>query len=208
MGKNVRQKLSSVSHIESGDSSQNIYDDWSQDYDSDLLDDLGYISPSVAAEALAGELDQRDIEIIDYGCGTGLVGEALFARGFKIIDGLDISEGMLAQAAGKQVYRHLNQGDLTAKTSLGDASYDAALCIGSMGAGHVAAEHVPELLRAIKPGGLFVIIINSQYYETEGFDAAVKQMQREGLWHIRKLEAFNYMDAIDRPGLLLIAERL
>ena len=208
MVKDVRQKLSSVSHLESGDSSQEIYDEWSQDYDSDLLDELGYISPDVAAEALAGELEQRDIEIIDYGCGTGLVGEALFKRGFKIIDGLDISEGMLAQAAGKQVYRHLSQGDLTAKTALGDASYDAALCVGSMGAGHVGAEHVPELLRAIKPGGLFIIIINNQYYHSEGFDEAVKQMHQDGLWNIRKLEAFNYMDAVDRPGLLLITERL
>ena len=208
MGKDVRQKLSSVSHFECGDSSQNIYDEWSQDYDSDLLDELGYISPDVAAEALAGELEQRDIEIIDYGCGTGLVGEALSRQGFIIIDGLDISEGMLAQAAGKQVYRHLSQGDLTAKTLLEDASYDAALCIGSMGAGHVGAEHVPELLRAIKPGGLFIIIINSQYYQSEGFDEAVEQMQQDGLWHIRKLEPFNYMDALDRPGLLLIAERL
>jgi predicted TPR repeat methyltransferase len=208
VGKDVSQKLSSVSHLGIGDSSQNIYDEWSEDYDSDLLGELGYISPDVAARALAAELVQRDIEIIDYGCGTGLVGEALSRQGFKIIDGLDISEGMLAQAVGKQVYRHLSHGDLTAKTSLDDASYDAALCIGSMGAGHVGAEHVPELLRAIKPGGLFIIIINSQYYESEGFDEAVKQMQDDGLWLIRKLEAFNYMDAVDRPGLLLITERL
>ena len=208
MGNDVRHRLSNVSHLESGDSSEEIYDQWSQQYDSDLLDELGYISPDVAADALAGELEQRDIEIIDYGCGTGLVGEALFKRGFKIIDGLDISEGMLARARGKQVYRHLSQQDLTVKTALGDASYDAALCIGSMGAGHVAAEHVPELLRAIKPGGLFIIIINSAYYDSEGFDEAVHQMQQDGLWFIRKLEPFNYMKALERPGLLLIAERL
>ena len=115
---------------------------------------------------------------------------------------------MLAQARSKQVYRQLTLGDLTTTTPLSDASYDAATCIGSMGAGHVGAQHVPELLRAIKPGGLFITIINSSYYQSEGFDVAVEQIQQDGLWDIRKLEAFNYMDALDRPGLLLVAERL
>ena len=32
---------------------------------------------------------------------------------------------------------------------------------------------------------------------------AVEKMQQDGLWNIRKLEAFNYMDALNRPGFAL-----
>ena len=206
MKEKSQELLRQVSHLKSDDSSENIYDAWSADYDSDLIEEFGYISPRIAAETLASELSDRNIEIMDYGCGTGLVGVALKQAGFSNIDGVDISAGMLQKAAQKDVYRQLSQQDLTRHTSLADHAYDAAVCIGSMGAGHVGAHHVPELLRAIKPGGLFVIIINSAYYQSEGFDQAVNQFQNDGLWKIRSLKDFNYMDALDRPGMLLVTE--
>ena len=53
MGKDSDEILGRVSHLETGDSSRDIYDDWSDDYDSHLLDEFGYISPGVAARALS-----------------------------------------------------------------------------------------------------------------------------------------------------------
>ena len=197
--------LSRVSNLEQGDSSRAIYDDWSQDYDAHLLTEFGYISPDVAAGELAQNLQQRDIEIIDFGCGTGLVGQALGERGFVNIDGADISTGMLEQARSKQAYRHLLCVDLTARIPLADESYAAGLCVGSMGAGHVGAQHVPEMLRPITRGGLFVLTMNAGYYQSGNFDKAFRQMQKDGLWSIHKLEEFNYMTELVRPGWLLVA---
>ena len=208
MSKNSKDILSRVSHLEPGDNSSDIYDDWSETYDDHLLDDFGYISQRIAARELLAGTDSRDLELVDYGCGTGLVGEALREAGFTIIDGFNISQGMLDQAAAKQVYRSLSLADLTTELDLDDACYDAGCCIGSMGAGHVGAQHVAELLRPLKPGGLFVIIMNGMYYETQGFEAAFLGLQDEGLWKIRKLEEFNYMTELDRPGWLLVADRL
>ncbi|MEM7562093.1 MAG: methyltransferase domain-containing protein [Pseudomonadota bacterium] len=208
MKKTSQALLKRVSHLQTQDSSEHIYDDWSNDYDADLIEEFGYISPRVSAQVLSREISDRNIKIMDYGCGTGLVGAALDAAGFRGIDGVDISAGMLKKAADKNIYRKLSQLDLTAPTNLPDNHYDAAMCIGSMGAGHVGARHIPELLRAIKPGGLFVIIINSSYYQSEGFDRAVEEMQTQGLWKIRSMQNLNYMDALDRPGMLLLAECL
>ena len=39
-----------------------------------------------------------DSKVIDFGCGTGLVGKYLHDKGFKFIDGIDASRGMIEQA--------------------------------------------------------------------------------------------------------------
>lgn len=207
MGNNSDEILSRVTHLEDGDSSRDIYDDWSDNYDDHLIDEFGYISPEIAAQALSDAIDAPDVAIVDYGCGTGLVGQALNQQGFTTVDGIDISQGMLDQARQKQVYRSLIRGDLTEPVALDDRTYDAATCIGSMGAGHVGAQHLSELLRPLKAGGLFVIIMNGKYYLAGGFDRAFRQMEDDGLWQIHRLEEFNYMTELDRPGWLLVAAK-
>ncbi len=207
MAKGSKNILKRVSHLGDGDSSRDIYDDWSASYDAHLLDDFGYVSPRVAAEALTDACGRCDIEVMDYGCGTGLVGAALRQAGFSAIDGIDISEGMLAQARAKNLYRNLLCGDLTDAIALGDEVYDAAVCIGSMGAGHIGAQHVPELIRPLKNEGIFIVIMNGMYYETGGFEQAFRGLEDNGTWRIRRLERFNYMTELDRPGWLLVASR-
>ena len=207
MSRDSKEILTRVNHLQDGASSRDLYDDWSQNYDVHLLDEFGYISPQIAAQTLAGRSEQRDLDIIDYGCGTGLVGEELIKQGFTIVDGVDISAGMLGQAHEKGVYRNLLCGDLTAQIALDDAIYDVAICVGSMGAGHVGAQHVPELLRPLKSGGLFIITINSMHFTPEGFEQAFRQLENTGLWQILMLEEFNYMTQLDRPGWLVLAEK-
>ncbi|MDC1286365.1 methyltransferase domain-containing protein [Gammaproteobacteria bacterium] len=208
MAKDFSEILRRVSSLEQDDSSRDIYDDWSSDYDAHLQREFGYISPRVAASELAQRLQQADLEIIDFGCGTGLVGEALREQGFVNIDGADISGGMLEQARAKQVYRNLLCADLTARIPLEDGCYGAGLCVGSLGGGHVGARHIPEMLRPIKRGGLFVLTMNGTYYESGGFEPAFRQMQDDGLWAIHKLEEFNYMTELVRPGWLLVSVKL
>ncbi len=176
MGKKSDDILDRVSHLEDGDNSRDIFDDWSDSYDNHLLDEIGYISPDVAVQALSDEIEENEVSIIDYGCGTGLVGQSLNQQGFVTIDGIDISDGMLEQAREKQVYRKLVCGDLTTRIALDDAVYDAATCIGSMGAGHVGAEHIPELLRPLRAGARLVIIMNG------GTTPRVVSIWLSGLW--------------------------
>lgn len=46
-------------------------------------------------------------QVVDFGCGTGLVGEAMKKAGFENVTGIDCSEGMLQIAEKKDVYRSL-----------------------------------------------------------------------------------------------------
>ena len=49
---------------------------------------------------------------LDLGCGTGLVGERL-RKMVRRLEGVDLSEAMLAEARRKQIYDRLHKGDLT-----------------------------------------------------------------------------------------------
>ena len=51
-----------------------IYEEWASSYERDLLSEYGYVAPRIAVDAFAEACPERDTPIIDFGCGTGLVG--------------------------------------------------------------------------------------------------------------------------------------
>ena len=56
------------------------YDEWAKGYDDDLAS-WYYQAPAVVAETVLSRHPEAD-SVLDVGCGTGLVGRALRARGF------------------------------------------------------------------------------------------------------------------------------
>ena len=119
-------------------------------------------SHTFATDQLSKYLDElghsKDVSILDFGCGTGVVGQELFKRGYKIIDGLDCCEEMLEMAKGKGVYKELFQGVMGSEDSkdlgVDPNQYDAAICIGVFSVGHVDGKGFDDLLYVLKPGGL------------------------------------------------------
>ncbi|MEM7209997.1 MAG: methyltransferase domain-containing protein [Pseudomonadota bacterium] len=207
MSKKPADVLKRVSTLKTGDTSDDIYDRWATSYDDDLINEFGYNSPALCADVISERVSDRNASVIDYGCGTGLVGAALSERGFKHIDGVDVSQGMLQQAKAKNVYRTLSAVDLTMSLPIDDNVYDCGLCVGSMGAGHIGAAHVPALLGPIKSGGVFVIYMNAQYFEAEGFENSFINLENSGAWKILQMEPSNYMSALDRPGWLIVGQK-
>jgi SAM-dependent methyltransferase len=199
--------LASVTDFQPGVSSEALYDDWAATYDSDLVDRYGYNSPGVAAGRFADMLSDKSGAVIDYGCGTGLVGEALATHGFDTIDGFDLSHGMLDVAAGKGVYRDLVRGDLTAPLPFVDASYAGATCVGSMGNGHIEPEHLVGLIRTVRSGGPIIVYSNAKPFDEDGYETRLRALESAGWWTIEQITRTNYMDALDRPGCLIIARR-
>jgi 2-polyprenyl-3-methyl-5-hydroxy-6-metoxy-1,4-benzoquinol methylase len=71
----------------------------SANYD-DIMQIVGYPDPDLIAKATQKIAEVRKIAVpdalvADFGCGTGLVGEAMTKLGFRNIYGIDCSEGML-----------------------------------------------------------------------------------------------------------------
>jgi predicted TPR repeat methyltransferase len=77
------------------------YDDLCTNYEAIYLR-VGFHDPKKCAELskdcynLVGK-DIADVDVLDMGCGTGLVGGYLYEDGFRSIVGLDASKGMLKE---------------------------------------------------------------------------------------------------------------
>ncbi|NER82676.1 MAG: methyltransferase domain-containing protein [Leptolyngbya sp. SIO1D8] len=82
------------------------YDQWAATYEIDVSGVWKPV-PLAAALMLSEQMSNKRGMILDVGVGTGLVGIALAELGFDDLIGIDISPGMLRQAAEKGIYRSL-----------------------------------------------------------------------------------------------------
>ena len=188
-------------------STQPLYDEWSQSYEQDLVGNLGYTGHLIAANALAEFAPDKAASIIDLGCGTGLVGQELKARGYSHIDGIDFSEEMLKVARPKAIYEKLVSGDLMKKTAIETNTYQAAVCAGSFAPGHLGPECYPEIIRLVRPSSLIVIFMNGAHFVEDDYQSHIDQLEQSGVWKIIEIKAFNYMSAVERPGRLIVARK-
>ena len=146
-----------------------LYKKWAQTYDEDFALSSNYLSPKKISSFFNKHSRNTDTPILDVGAGTGLVGECLYKTGNKKIIGIDISLEMLQQAELKECYSSLVVADVTKKIPLSSNSIGAVVSAGTFTHGHVGPDAFDELLRITKPGGLFVLSINSKVFIKGGF---------------------------------------
>ena len=146
-----------------------LYKKWAKTYDQDFALNSNYLSPKKISIFFNKYAKNSDTPILDVGAGTGLVGEFLYRTGSKKIIGIDISSEMLEQAKLKGCYSSLMEVDVTKKIPLKNNSIGAIVSAGTFTHGHVGPDAFDELLRITKPGGLFVLSINSKVFINGGF---------------------------------------
>ena len=146
-----------------------LYKKWAHTYDEDFALNSNYLSPKKISSFFNKHARNTDAPILDVGAGTGLVGECLCKISTKKIIGIDISSEMLEQAKLKGCYDFLVQADVTKKIPLKSNSIGAIVSAGTFTHGHVGSDAFDELLRITKPGGLFVLSINSKVFIKGGF---------------------------------------
>jgi SAM-dependent methyltransferase len=172
-----------------------LYDDWADSYDTDTVEGMDYVAPGIAAARLL-DLAPTARTVLDAGCGTGLAGAALTQQspdgGSLAIDGLDLSQGMLAKARERGVYRTLRRADLTTTLAIGDGSYDAVLCVGTFTSGHVGPAALEELTRITRPGGVLVATVHENVWESWRFPQHLDGMVERGLARIEEISRQPY----------------
>jgi ubiquinone/menaquinone biosynthesis C-methylase UbiE len=122
---------------------------------------------------------------LDVGCGTGIVGAELARRGVSVIDGIDITAEMLAEASTKThddrpVYRQLIEADLSSRIELANRDYAGVVSAGTFTHGILGPEAITELLRLASPGARFTLGINSAHFEALDFASWLEQRQSDG----------------------------
>ena len=78
---------------------ENHFDRVSENYDA-IHQRVGYYDPENCANLVdkltkKEDMSPGDVEVLDFGCGTGMVGECLSKLGYNNISGLDISKKMI-----------------------------------------------------------------------------------------------------------------
>ncbi len=181
------------------------YDAWASHYDAELVDQQQYVMPSRAAAAIASHCTEKTASILDIGCGTGLSGKALADRGFNTIDGCDLSPGMLAKAATLDIYGRLFEADLTKPPlDAADASYDIMTVVGAFSFGHIPVDAMDDLLRVIKPGGLFLITTNDHYYDEGTIQPKLDQLVADEMVTMLMAEHGAHIEGLNVSGWVFL----
>lgn len=91
---------------------RNLFDQYAGRFDRELVGTLGYNAPALLRAALDRIASgRRYTRVLDLGCGTGLMGEAIRGRADELI-GVDLSPNMIEAAKRKNIYDRLIAGDL------------------------------------------------------------------------------------------------
>ncbi len=90
---------------------ERLFDDYAERFDEALVQKLHYSLPEALAEMILASGRSSFAHAIDLGCGTGLMGERL-RKAVTLLEGFDLSQGMLAKARAKGIYDRLERADL------------------------------------------------------------------------------------------------
>ncbi|MFC5500056.1 tetratricopeptide repeat protein [Caenimonas terrae] len=133
-----------------------LFDSIAYQFDDHLVRGLKYKLPRQVADIIKASHPDLKLNVLDLGCGTGLLGACL-GRIDGYLIGVDLSEPMTAQAAGHQVYdrfHHVNVLDALKETPASlyhvIAALDVFIYVGDLTAA------IPDAYRILLPGGQFI----------------------------------------------------
>ena len=170
------------------------YDKWAGKYDEEFVELENYKYPKKVSKLYMKLAELGHSPVADIGCGTGVLGEK-FADTDFILDGYDISIGMLAEAKKKKVYRDLFECDITEEKALPTSVYGGVISCGTFTFGHLGPKYLARVIQMLHGGGLGVIGINKAHYLNKGFDEEIKILESTGkIYNVRIFEELIYSD--------------
>jgi predicted TPR repeat methyltransferase len=134
------------------------FDEYAEHFDQHLTGVLQYQVPTLIQSALTSHASEPrgNWDVLDLGCGTGLVGEVIAPWSGKLV-GVDLSSKMLTKAQDRQLYQELICADLLSMMRAApSASFDLIVAgdvfvyIGQLD------ELIKESRRLLRPDGLFI----------------------------------------------------
>ena len=188
-------------------STRDLYDAWSASYEAEVAEN-GYVTPGRCAAALAEHMTDMSAPILDFGCGTGLSGLALKTAGFETIDGVDLSEEMLAKARDKKLYRTLQRIEADVPLSHSPGEYAAIAAIGVIGAGAAPISALHMLMNSLDSGGLLVLSFNDHALEDPANEAGLNEWLDCGAARLLFKEHGPHLTKIDLKSCVYVIEKM
>ena len=203
--KDVGNKIP-IYKLKTTDEVMKYYDEWgiNNKYDKDMVD-WAYSGPKETVDVFKKYAKNKNIKILDAGCGTGLVGIELKKNGYLNIDGVDLSKKLL-ELVPPNYYQKLSQIDLNKSLEIKNNTYGAIMCVGTFTFGHVKPNALDEFIRISKNKALICFTINEGIYEEYGFDKKIKNLENSNSWKMKEFFKSNYIASKDVNAWLGIAE--
>lgn len=91
---------------------ENLFDSYANNFEQELIEKLDYKTPELLYKLFINNINiKNNYNILDLGCGTGLIGE-YFNKISNNIIGIDLSSNMLEIAKKKNIYSNLIKAEL------------------------------------------------------------------------------------------------
>jgi predicted TPR repeat methyltransferase len=133
-----------------------LFDSYADDFDNHLVQQLGYRTPALMAELLPP--GRRFAAALDLGCGTGLMAPSA-APHCQVLDGVDLSAGMLERAHALGLYRELYHAEAVAHLQGTLRRYPLVLAADVLVYFGELTALFTGVARVLEPGGLFVFSV-------------------------------------------------
>ena len=142
---------------------EQVFDDYADTFDAHLVQVLKYDVPDKLVELVNRHLTPaaEKWNVLDLGCGTGLVGSAIAPCARQLV-GVDVSARMLEKARARNVYQRLERLDLlTMMRSEQASSYDVIIAADVFIYLGKLDEIISEIKRLLCPGGVFAFSVEA-----------------------------------------------
>jgi predicted TPR repeat methyltransferase len=180
---------------------RHLFDQFSEDYDSRMLGQLGYRAPAILRQLAGLVMAGGARTILDLGCGTGLSGAA-FKDLASRLDGVDLSPAMIEKARARGIYDELTVADMESALKEGGRAYDLILAADTLVyLGDLSAVFL-STARRLAPEGLF--LFTAEKKDGEGFELGPKRRWRHSESYLRAEAA---RAGFDVAGLLACEPR-
>lgn len=194
-----------------------LFDRYADSFDEHLVSRLKYQTPQLLVEQLARFSRLRDMDVLDLGCGTGLLGPLLRPLA-RTLTGVDLSANMLQKAAERRLYDDLVQSELTQFLATRDECFDLAIAADVfVYLGDLAAVFA-GVRRVLRPGGWFSFSVEAS--DSGNFVLTPAGRYRHSAAYCEKLasdhglairhldpKAIRHENGVDMNGYLVLMQR-
>ena len=183
------------------------YDDWTKNaqFNQDMID-WDYTAPVNTVQLIDKYIHDKNIKILDAGCGSGLAGIELKKRGFTNIYGVDFSQSML-NLIPNNIYQTVELIDLNEPLKYDDNDFGAIICVGAFTYGHVKAHALDEFIRVTNKNGYICFTINEGIYTEYKFDKKINELSQNKSWEVLNLSKSSYIVNKDVEAWLCLTKK-
>jgi predicted TPR repeat methyltransferase len=163
---------------------RHLFDQFAPDYDGRMLANLQYRAPMILRELgdLLGLGALSPHAILDLGCGTGLMGEAVRDWSSRL-DGVDLSPGMIQKAREREIYDDLFVSDIVDYLAGTERRYDLILAADTLVYLGELTPIFAGVVRTLTRDGCFLFTVEKM--DGDGFELGAKRRWRHSENYLR-----------------------